>query len=100
MCPRSLQGWVLLEELLGAGLHVHLVRCCHLPGGWRGLNRCPRPTSVTCEAAEGWERCGRLGCTGLDAGGWGAQGCLGILYAEVTSPWGVLPLGMRAGRLA
>lgn len=38
---------------------------CHLPGGWRGLNSCPRPTSVTCEAAEGWERCGRLGCTGL-----------------------------------
>lgn len=34
---------------------------------------------------------------GRDAGGWGAQGCLGILYTEVMSPRGVLPLGMRAG---
>lgn len=65
MCPRSLQGWVLLEELLGAGLHLHPVACCHLPGGWHGLNSCPCPTSVTCEAAEGWERCGRPRCTGM-----------------------------------
>lgn len=29
---------------------------CHLPCG----NSCPQPSSVTCEAPEGWEGCGRL----------------------------------------
>lgn len=56
MYPRSLQGWVLLEELLGAGLHLHCVPCCHLPGGWHGLDSCPRPASVTCRGVgEMWE---------------------------------------------
>lgn len=34
---------------------------------------------------------------GRDAGGWDAQGCLGILYAEVVSPQGMLPLGTCTG---
>lgn len=49
----TLQGWVLLDILLAAGLYPHCVPCCHLPRG----KRCPQPSCVTCVAPQG---CGRL----------------------------------------
>lgn len=56
MCLRGLQGWLLLDIVLGAGFYLPYIPCCHLPRG----NGCPQPSSVTCEAPEGWEGCGRM----------------------------------------
>lgn len=83
MCPRSLQGWVLLEELLGAGL-----RCIVSPAVTSQVDGMSLIPILGHSLSPVRQRRG-----GRAVGGWCAQDF--VCRGDV--PVGHAPLGMRAG---